>query len=37
MAYDQYGISATSAGTTAGYNWVELSLNKFLKTEEIEP
>ena len=24
------------AGTTAGYDWVKLSLNKFLKTEEIE-
>lgn len=36
MAYDQYGVSSTKAGTTAGYNWVELSLNKFLKTEEIE-
>ena len=37
MAYDQYGVSSTKPGTTAGYNWVELSLNKFLKTEEIEP
>ena len=37
MAYDQYGVSSTKAGTTAGYNWVELSLNKFLQTEEIEP
>ena len=37
MAYDQYGMSSTKAGTTAGYNWVELSLNKFLQTEEIEP
>ena len=36
MAYDQYGTSSNKAGTTAGYNWVELSLNKFLKTEEIE-
>ena len=36
MAYDQYGASSNKAGTTAGYNWVELSLNKFLKTEEIE-
>lgn len=36
MAYDQYGISSNKAGTTAGYDWVELSLNKFLKTEEIE-
>lgn len=37
MAYDEYGISSTKAGTTAGFDWVELSLNKFLKTEEIEP
>ncbi len=36
MAYDQYGASSNKSGTTAGYNWVELSLNKFLKTEEIE-
>ena len=36
MAYDQYGTSSNKSGTTAGYNWVELSLNKFLKTEEIE-
>lgn len=36
MAYDQYGVSSTKAGTTAGYNWVKLSLNKFLQTEEIE-
>ena len=36
MAYDQYGVSSTKPGTTAGYNWVELSLNKFLQTEEIE-
>lgn len=36
MAYDQYGVSSTKPGTTAGYNWVELSLDKFLKTEEIE-
>jgi len=36
MAYDQYGISATSAGTTAGYNWVEISLKKFIDREEID-
>lgn len=36
MAYDQYGVSSKKAGTTAGYDWVKLSLNKFLKTEEIE-
>ena len=36
MAYDQYGTSSNKAGTTAGYNWVELSLKKFLETEAIE-
>lgn len=36
MAYDEYGASSNKAGTTAGYDWVELSLNKFLNTEEIE-
>lgn len=36
MAYDQYGASSNKAGTTAGYNWVELSLKKFIETEEIE-
>lgn len=36
MAYDEYGASSNKAGTTAGLNWVELSLKKFLETEEIE-
>lgn len=36
MAYDQYGVSSSKAGTTAGYDWVKLSLNKFLQTEEID-
>ena len=36
MAYDQYGTSSNKSGTTAGYDWVNLSLNKFLKTEEIQ-
>ena len=36
MAYDQYGTSSNKSGTTAGYDWINLSLNKFLKTEEIE-
>lgn len=36
MVYDQYGTSSNKSGTTAGYDWVNLSLNKFLKTEEIE-
>ena len=30
MAYDQYGASSNKSGTTAGYNWVQLSLKKFL-------
>lgn len=37
MAYDQYGVSSKKPGTTAGYDWVKLSLNKFLQTEEIDP
>ena len=36
MAYDEYGVSSSKPGTTAGYDWVKLSLNKFLQTEEIE-
>lgn len=36
MAYDQYGISATKPGTTAGFNWVETSLKKFIDREEID-
>ncbi len=36
MAYDQYGTSSNKSGTTAGFDWVNVSLNKFLKTEEIE-
>ena len=36
MAYDEYGVSSDKPGTTAGYDWVNLSLNKFLTTEEIE-
>lgn len=37
MAYDEYGESSTKAGTTAGYDWVELGIKKFLETEEIAP
>lgn len=32
MAYDQNGTS--KEGTTAGYNWVEVSLKKFVGTQE---
>lgn len=31
MAYDQYNASSTSAGPTAGYDWVKVSLDKFLR------
>ena len=37
MAYDQNGTSSLKPGTTAGYNWVQLNLTKFLQTEAIEP
>lgn len=36
MAYDQNGTSSTKAGTTAGFNWVETNLKKFIETEEID-
>ena len=35
MAYDQNGAYSLKEGTTAGYNWVETNLNKFIKREEI--
>ena len=35
MAYDQNGTSSKVAGTTAGYNWVETSLKKFIETYEV--
>lgn len=35
MAYDQYGSSSTKAGTTAGYNWVEANIKKFLGQEAV--
>ena len=36
MAYDQTSVGSKKAGTTAGYNWVEINLKKFLVTEEID-
>lgn len=36
MAYDQYGSISNKPGTTAGYNWIETNLNKFISTEEIQ-
>ena len=35
MAYDQYGISSTTPGTTAGCDWVEANVNKFLGQEAV--
>lgn len=37
MAYDQYGTSSNEAGTTAGYNWVEANIKKFLGQEDVNP
>lgn len=36
MAYDQNGVSSTSPGTTAGYDWVETNINKFLNQETVD-
>ena len=36
MAYDEYGVYSKEPGTNAGYNWVKLNLDKFIKTEEID-
>ena len=36
MAYDQYGTSSKKAGTTAGFNWVETNLKKFIDREKID-
>ena len=36
MAYDQYGLSADREGTTAGHNWVEANIKKFLGQEGVE-
>ena len=36
MAYDQYGEASTEPGTTSGYEWVKVNLDKFVETEEIE-
>lgn len=37
MAYDQHGVSSKKPGTVAGYDWVKINLEKFLRTEEIKP
>ena len=36
MAYDQYGLSSTEEGTTAGADWVEVNIKKFLGQEGVE-
>ncbi len=35
MAYDQHGTSSAKSGTTAGYNWVEANVKKFLGQEGV--
>ena len=35
MAYDQYGNSSKEAGTTAGADWVEVNIKKFIEREEV--
>ena len=35
MAYDQYGSSSPKEGTTAGCDWVEVNISKFLNQEEV--
>ena len=37
MAYDEYTASSSSAGTTAGVNWINANLNKFIKYDEVKP
>ncbi len=37
MAYDQNGGSTAREGTTAGCNWVEANVKKFIKQEEVDP
>lgn len=37
MAYAQYGTNSNKAGTTAGYNWVEANVKKFLGQEDVDP
>ena len=37
MAYDQNGISSPKEGTTAGADWVEVNIKKFINREEVSP
>lgn len=36
MAYDQNGGNSAKEGTTAGYDWVETNIKKFLEQEEVD-
>ena len=36
MGYDQNGISSPKEGTTAGCDWVEANIKKFLGQEEVD-
>ncbi len=36
MGYDQYGATSPKEGTTAGGDWVETNIKKFLGQEEVE-
>jgi len=36
MAYDQYGVSSSKPGTTAGFNWVETNLKKIIEYDEVD-
>ena len=35
MAYDQYGNLSKEAGTTAGADWIEVNIKKFVEREEV--
>lgn len=37
MGYDQNGVTSPEEGTTAGCDWVEANIKKFLNNEEINP
>ena len=37
MAYDQYGAGSNKEGTTAGCDWVEANITKFLGQEGVNP
>ena len=37
MAYDEHNAESTEAGTTAGVDWIEVALKKFVGTQEEVP